>query len=907
MSKSLFVFWFAIVFLSLQSSYIANHLLAFQTVELVQSESESPALAYGEVVSENGPVADAQVVLFRDKLVQELKTNAAGKFELGLDTGENVNIFVSAEGMISHVQLTALKQGGAQQDRLKITLAKQTAPLGGRIIDYQGMGVSGAKLQVSSLVCDGQTVTFPTNLAIDNLKTTTDENGAFQFSGIESSMVAAINVSGPDIATATLTADSFAKEIVLVAQPSRSIKCRVIDRLTRAPIANVMGSATPTPTMFQLVQSFNPQIVYSDENGVFELSGLPAFQPITVTAHPTGDEPFLRSTKQIAVENGFGVVDVEIQMEPGVWANCKVKEFGSDGLAAAQVYYFPTPENENFQSFAESFLEGGQRLTGIATNPQGTARVVAIPGPGAIAVVAAGFPANEGVNKLTDQQRAMFAQITQQELTAVEFVDPKDLDEQIELDFLVSKGRAIEIVVPADQVSATDHLVVHRAKSKTSMSDHVIGAKFNAEQFQPGEVRTVLIHSPRNQLGTAVEIKAEAESPVAVELRPTGSFSAQIVDADGQPQQGLVVKFSVAGNSSDTSDGFDVMQQVITDANGRVNVQSLIAAVQYRIEAVRLSQNRQMMDGAPEVDSRWVVAKDLEINESELVDFGAIQFGAKELAKPERLASKQVVAKENSLPSLVSGKIVDADGNPIVDAKISFNTWPKRTGDALEDTKLEPMVLAQSGSDSEGYFQLPLDEKLEKKIVGFGEPDSGGSGHSAIVVMSDKRGSIQISTADLTDSSGMDIQMKRDKIVRGKVTSSRGQQKLTLAFGQKMDVYGDAEIRKILGTLGDGKSLELATKEIEPVATLDPLAGGLPLATELAANDPFRFRGIPINAIFKLHVFDDSGLQKTITVVSRPHAAMEIKLSEDSTDTQEFHGSRINLSLDKATVAESPQ
>ena len=63
-------------------------------------------------------------------------------------------------------------------------------------------------------------------------------------------------------------------------------------------------------------------------------------------------------------------------------------------------------------------------------------------------------------------------------------------------------------------------------------------------------------------------------------------------------------------------------------------------------------------------------------------------------------------------------------------------------------------------------------------------------------------------------------------------------------------------------------------------------------------SEPFLFRGIPINAIFELHVFHDSALQKTITVVSRPHAAIEIKLLEDSTAVGEFHGSRINLKLE---------
>lgn len=848
----------------------------------------------GEVASTDGPIAGAKVFLFREQMVGQSETGVDGKFKIELDSDAAVNVFVFAAGRVSHVQTLAPKQQAAPKaPSLEFTLAKEKKAFGGRIIDYQGMGVADAKLRISTLVHNGETIAFASNLEIEHLETVTDKNGAFQFAGIQSAMVASINVTGDDIASATLNAGSFTREIVLVAGPCRSVKCQVVDRVSGKPIPNVRGGASQVVLGFQAVQPFQSPAVYSDANGEFELKGLPAFQPVNVVAEPTGDKPYLRSMKQVPIENGFDVTQVRLELEPAVWSVCKVREFGSDGPAVAEVFYFPTPENEKNQTFVESFLVGGQRLAGKITDSDGVAKIAALPGPGAIAIAAAGFPANESVNKLTEEQRAMLFQVAQRDdFTAIEWIDPKTLDDKIEFDFLVSKGRSIDIAVSEKQVSPNDHLVVHRAKSKTSRAEHVTGAKFSAQQFQPGETRVVLIQAPQKKMGAAVEIKAEADSPLSVELRPTGSLTGQIVDSDGRLQQGLVVEIAVAG--SDVEDNFYDVMRIITDANGRYNAQSLIADLEYRISAVRLTQNRQMMDGAPQVDSRWVVAESLQINENELVDLGAVEFGASERPKPERRRDIETVASESSMPTLISGKIVNTDDEPVVGATISFNTWPERTGDMFKDGKLKPIVLAESRSDADGYFQLPLDSKLEKKV----SPAGGRAGSSAIVVVADKRGTVQVATSGIENARNLNVQMNRDKVVRGKITSSQDEQEFRVEIGQKMDVYDGAAIQKIIEGLRAGKSLQAVTGNFEPIAKLDPLRGGLPLGVDVVGSEPFLFRGIPINAIFELHVFHDSALQKTITVVSRPHAAIEIKLLEDSTAVGEFHGSRINLKLE---------
>ena len=880
-------------------------------------KDNSPQISIkGEIKSTNGSVAGASVYVFRNGLVAESVANDNGSFEFQHDSDDPVKMLIVAEDKIR--QIYSLDP--SKETKPKITLKEQKKSLSGRIIDNQGMGVADAELRLSGLIHKSETIEIPTELANGCFNSMTDQDGVFQFDGIDPSMIGSIQVSGQGIVSTSLTRQSFENEIVLVVQPARTVQGKVFDRDSKLSISNVRVSAA------------GGAIAETNGSGEFKLKGLPAFQSLLLTAEPQGDEPFLLKAERVPIENGFDSVDIQIGLEPGVWVKCKVRDFGTTGPASANVYYFPTPENEDFQSFIESFVARGF-VPPVSTSSTGDARVVAIAGPGVIAVSAEGFPPNESVNKLTDEQRAMLQQVTGgNALTAVAWIDPKDLKDEIELGFLVSKGRTIDVELDENQLDTTSRLVVHRAASKTSYAQSVIGSKFAGKQFQPGETREILIHAPLNGLGGILNLKAESKSPVQFALEPTGSLVGQVVDKNGDPQPGLLMKFEVS-----TADGFkEIATQVFTDANGRFKKPSLIASVDYRVAAVRLTLGQQMMmKGSPEMDSRWYVAEDLKIDSGESVDLGEMVLGATSQPDPKRqpmslardkeiavagMASPNSASSDSApsdsqppiapspsfLPPVIRGMVTNESGRPVAGAMVSFNTWPNRVGDPEKDIELSPVVLTQSRSDSNGDFQMSIDAGLQGKLIlAASDSDQPGKPNAAVVVVVKKYGAMQIPLQEMSDPSNLKIQLAREMIVRGNVSGEIATNpKARLMVGSPMRVYDADSISQIVAGLQEGVSLEKLSEKYEPISTLDPQAGGLPLAWETSSSGAFIVRNIPINAIFELHAIGNSG-RKAIVVISRPIRGFDIKLSDESPGTTtSLQGSRIKLDLSQKVVEE---
>ena len=235
-------------------------------------------------------------------------------------------------------------------------------------------------------------------------------------------------------------------------------------------------------------------------------------------------------------------------------------------------------------------------------------------------------------------------------------------------------------------------------------------------------------------------------------------------------------------------------------------------------------------------------------------------MGASTQPEPKRTLQTEIVQRNDSLPPLIGGSVSNEAGEPIFGASISLNTWSNRTGDFAKDIKLEPTVLAQSKTDANGFFQMTLDEGLEKKLIASNSKD--GKQNAAFVVTSERRGTIQVPLEVIADPQNMKLHMVREMSVRGSVSSSAEIGTTRFLVGSQMHVYDTESIKKIIAGLKEGRSLEHLQAKFNAIATIDPLAGGVPLTWSTQSKSPFLVQSIPLNAVFELHAVAESGEQK---------------------------------------------
>ena len=904
MSKVLVVAWLIFVFVPMhceaivvQSDQTANAEEP-QLTELQKVISGKKRLS-GQVNCNSEPLSSAGLFLFNEQQLLATATTAAdGSFSLELATGNvgqklldvinprPVQLLVVAEGKVAKLRTLKNDPFATRFDDLQIELLEQESPLAGRIIDNQGIGVAGAELRVQSLLAGEKPVNIPAEVVSEFLRSQTTDDGTFQFDGLATSMLGSIFVTGDGLVPAALNATSFEAEVVLIAQPGRTVRGKVISNKDQSAVTNVMINVLG-----------RGQKIAVDEQGTFELHGLPAFAPLRLFAEATtsglGEQAYLPESKEVPIENGFEPIDVEFSMKPALWIDCSVVEFGASGLPNAQVFYFPTPENDDFQTYLARYQLQTQRPS-VTTDAAGKARIVGLAGPGVIAISATGFPPNESVTSLTDEQRAMLQGVLAgRELTAVSWIELEDLQATPQINTWVSKGRSIDVELVGVGLESTDRLFVHRAQSKTTYLQLITGKQFSADQFQPGETRQILVHAPEKKLGGMLDVDAMAESPVKLEMKPTGSLIGKVVDKEGEPEAGLAIQFEIA-----TDDGHEaIAPQVFTDANGRFQIRSLIASLKYRVAAVRPTNRQQvMMTDAPKQDSEWSVAKDLLIRGGQLVDLGQIVLGG-DPPEPKWIEeSTEDLADTGDafLPTQLAGQILTMAGEPLAGASISLNTWPDRSGDLASDLELEPTVLAQSISDVSGNFQLNIEASLESKLLA--SQDDEQESNAALIVVTEKMGVLQLPITEITEPQDIKIQLSREMVVRGNVAVPSESDNIRLAPGAVLRVYDTATINQIVEKLKAGLDLQQASEPFQPISILDPLAGGLQSVWELNANGVFLVRNIPLNSIFDLHAVSEAGIEKTITVVSRPIRSFEYQSSGVS---KLLSGSRIKLDLNR--------
>jgi hypothetical protein len=113
------------------------------------------------------------------------------------------------------------------------------------------------------------------------------------------------------------------------------------------------------------------------------------------------------------------------------------------------------------------------------------------------------------------------------------------------------------------------------------------GADFTYNHPNPGRVETLTFIDERSGLGGAIDIKGDEEGPLRVALRPTGTVSGRVVDADGLPRPGadLQVHFLRKLRGEDIG-GDHLVRRVTTDRDGRFRIGLLTAGVRYEIGVV---------------------------------------------------------------------------------------------------------------------------------------------------------------------------------------------------------------------------------------------------------------------------------------------------------------------------------
>jgi RNA polymerase sigma factor (sigma-70 family) len=606
-----------------------------------EREKESLELA-GRVLDPDGrPVAGSRLYVTGSKRSDHrplATTDAAGQFRLTMkpaEVGTDGRLLAGAEGHAPDwVDLSRCGPG-----EVVLRLRKDDVPLTGRVINLEGQPVAGATLEVARLgkqeqgedlkswidhnveqrrrnvwVNERGLLTVALSALGQPLSATTGPDGRFRLSGAGRDRVLSVRVRGkgvehkyfwavtrPDapkdgyIRTREFSYGLYGPEVTVLVAPSRPIQGTVRDRVTGKPVAGV------------LVEEVNNNHVqaFTDAKGQYRLEGVPKRPSYSLTAAGKKGIPYFDChIRRVTDTAGFDPLTVDFQIDRGLEITGRIRETGTGKPVRGEVHYSPMYRNPRLKDYP-SLSEGGVIISNWGkVQPDGTFTVLAIPGPGALAVCAGDvdrYPILDADRELGKMKIQGYPVDPVHAIVAVDADEKQPASLVHEFELYPGKTRTGRVVgpdvQPLDGIRVAGLAAVEGPEQMKSPAFTLTGLS--------NRQRLLVFYHAEKKLGAVFEVRADTPEPLVVKLQPLGSVEGRVIDTEGEPCAGLEVTLRAVASRLEsyenlpleyvTFQGVHNIQHALwsgftgrkttTDKDGRFRLEGVFPGLRYQLYA----------------------------------------------------------------------------------------------------------------------------------------------------------------------------------------------------------------------------------------------------------------------------------------------------------------------------------
>jgi protocatechuate 3,4-dioxygenase beta subunit len=652
-----------IVALALAASIVAGGLLAHQVlgVGAIQSgAAEKPPVATspaplpatpeqtlvvrGRVVGpDDKPMSGAKVYVstYTDKEKTDpsvrAQTGADGRFRFTIRREEaEVEKMIAAIAPGYGPDWVRLKRAD-DDDELSLHLVPDNVAVRGRVLDLEGRPIARATVRLVRVrkMPDGDLATWikelqahpedsPRDLAEGiayvrimmsvwgilgaPCSVTTAADGRFALGGFGANRIVDLDIEGPGVESRNVTVilrpglkglppDMHGPSFDHLAAPSKPIRGAVREKGTGKPLAGVRVFCSPSKKAAE---------VFTNKEGRFEFAGIGKSEQYWLTVeHPEARYVFTIKNVQDTLNLEPIAMDLELGRAFPVRIRVTDKETGEP--VPAIIHYAVSPGNPNLNNyplFFNSILKTEQ------TDKDGSCKLIALPGRGFLAIRAKEdrFLAARGARLEEQSLFLMRDSLYPPSLDwfhAIVPIDPsaEDATSQV-LDIVLEPGRRVSgsVLGPDGRGLAGAGVAglgsLYPMNKELALSD----SRFTVCGLEPDKPRTVVFWHQRTGLARALVIRKDDKTPLTVRLESRGIAIGRLVDAAGQPRQGIEVLPQLGGKQagplpSSLAFLFDndlrnavLPARVFTDATGRFQIEGLVPGLSYDLDFSRSGQ-----------------------------------------------------------------------------------------------------------------------------------------------------------------------------------------------------------------------------------------------------------------------------------------------------------------------------
>ncbi len=531
---------------------------------------------------------------------------------------------------------------------LLLRLAKDDAPLKGRILDLQGKPVAGAIIRVQGLhapvkgdlaafvnalkdkkeffppmqehllgFADRWNGPYPSTLFAP-VKTADD--GRFEIKGVGRERLAALRIEGPTIATRdvfvmTRSGDTvhapgyrqyepntdkltiYGNGFDHIAAPCRPIVGVVRDKDTGKPIPGAI--VTSYQRAGSHISAVTDLLTVADKNGHYRLLGMPKGEGNVIRAAGPEDEPYLMATQNIADPPGLEPITADFALKRGVWISGRVLDKITQRPIHASVQYVVFEDNphrkETPRLSVDHYLQSQVE--------DGAFRVAALPGRGLLAARAWSdkYRMAVGADKIKGMEpdghfrtypHLLFAKGYHTLVEVNPAVDAKEMT----CDLVLDPGHTLkgEVHGPDGKPLAGVRVSGLRSYNGHGLWEHepLKTSTFTVTGLDSEQPRLLEFACVEKKLAGSVAVKGDEKGPLVVKLVPAAAMTGRLVTPDGKPiADGELIALRGAidqpqPRNADPTVG-SLPPSVRRDKDGKFRIEGLVPGLTYYLGLVK--------------------------------------------------------------------------------------------------------------------------------------------------------------------------------------------------------------------------------------------------------------------------------------------------------------------------------
>ena len=532
-----------------------------------------------------------------------------------------------------------------------LRLPPTTSPVQGRLVDLEGRPVGGVKISVDHLDNPDMALlreafeknslnigeqawgqrSVTSGLRADDWQrlipaAISNENGEFTLHGLGRDQMATVLLSGERVA-----ADRFfilGTEMPMASLPhslnpqgSRNVYTGLRFTYVVSPAIPVRGVVTefqsgkPIPNAKVFVERLfshegmressklrlNTQHIrtVTDEQGRFQLDGIPPGNAHVIQVDPPKSEPWLIAQHEISIDPGEQSVNAEIRVFRGIWIEGQLKDEITGAPIFGNVDFLALQKNPNIPPVFG--LRAGWEIGQFPTDRSGRYRVVGLPGPGVLLVRSYGatvYPLSVGAEKVDgyDAKRNYLPTtptgMPLSNWNRIQQIDPPADAPSWTLDLTLSAGPSIQgRVLGPNDLPASD-IEVHGTVEKNSFYKPLTDNKFTVHNFDSAVPRNLFFKSAKNSLVGYLRVEGTPPADLTVRLQPGVIVRGRLIETETDD---VAAGYHLYCKSSNW--GEFRIDDTTTEMNGRFELKGLIAGNSYKIDSSNASRFSNQKNG----------------------------------------------------------------------------------------------------------------------------------------------------------------------------------------------------------------------------------------------------------------------------------------------------------------------